>query len=73
MPERITAPCRDCPDRKLHCHSSCERYKQYKDTLEDYKAKKATENAEKAFYADIKGAVKRLRDHKRGSDRRRRR
>ena len=26
----ITAPCKDCPDRHINCHSSCERYAEYK-------------------------------------------
>ena len=27
---KIHAPCRDCPDRALGCHSKCERYAEYK-------------------------------------------
>ena len=27
---KIVAPCKDCPDRKLGCHSKCEKYKEYK-------------------------------------------
>lgn len=69
----ILSPCKDCSERVLHCHSSCERYRQYKDTLEDYKAKRAAEKAERAFCSEVKGAVKRLSAHKRGADRRRRR
>lgn len=23
------APCKDCPDRHLHCHSECEKYIQF--------------------------------------------
>lgn len=22
----MVAPCKDCPDRRPHCHSSCEKY-----------------------------------------------
>ena len=25
------APCKDCPDRHLHCHSECEKYAEYKE------------------------------------------
>lgn len=25
----MIAPCLNCPDRKLLCHSSCDRYKEY--------------------------------------------
>ena len=27
-------PCRNCEDRKLGCHSSCEKYKAFKDRIE---------------------------------------
>lgn len=27
---KIHAPCKDCPDRVLGCHSKCERYSEYK-------------------------------------------
>lgn len=23
------SPCKDCPDRHLHCHSECDRYKTF--------------------------------------------
>jgi HKD family nuclease len=26
-----TAPCRNCPDRELHCHGKCEKYKKFLD------------------------------------------
>lgn len=69
----IVSPCKDCPERFIGCHSSCERYKQYRSELDEFKAKRAADKDERAFASEIKGAVKRLRDHKRGSDRRRRR
>ncbi len=25
----ISAPCKDCPDRRPHCHGECDRYKQF--------------------------------------------
>ena len=27
----IIAPCKDCPDRCLYCHSHCEKYAEYKE------------------------------------------
>lgn len=27
---RPESPCKDCSERRLKCHSSCERYKQFK-------------------------------------------
>ncbi len=26
-----TAPCKDCPDRHLACHDSCEKYKEWRE------------------------------------------
>ena len=26
----MNAPCKDCPDRVVGCHSTCERYKEWK-------------------------------------------
>lgn len=31
---RVKAPCKDCPDRKVKCHSSCEKYKEYREYLD---------------------------------------
>ena len=30
----IVVPCRDCEMRKLHCHSACEKYKEYRKEIE---------------------------------------
>ena len=27
----MTAPCKDCPDRVLGCHSSCDKYKAFRE------------------------------------------
>ena len=26
----VQSPCKDCPDRHITCHSSCDKYKEYK-------------------------------------------
>ena len=31
----MTAPCKDCPDRRAHCHSCCEKYKEFKKHCDD--------------------------------------
>lgn len=36
----MKAPCKDCPDRQLDCHSKCERYKAYQEEREAYREKK---------------------------------
>ena len=27
----MTAPCLDCPDREMGCHSKCEKYQKYRE------------------------------------------
>ena len=36
----MTAPCKDCPDRKIGCHSECEHYKLFKELQTEISAKK---------------------------------
>ncbi len=41
----IQAPCKDCKDRQVNCHSFCERYKDYRDRHEAEATKLFHENA----------------------------
>ena len=66
----IVSPCKDCLERFVGCHSSCAKYKQYRSELDAFKAIRAADKDERAFASEVKGAVKRLSAHKRGSDRR---
>lgn len=53
------SPCKDCKNRQLHCHSSCEAYGEYKQKLEtarDAKNKCAEENN---FNFAVKTALRR--------------
>lgn len=34
-PTREKPPCKDCPDRIPGCHGSCDRYKKWKERLEE--------------------------------------
>jgi hypothetical protein len=36
----MKAPCKDCPDRHLHCHSECERYKTFKQECDELREKR---------------------------------
>ena len=38
-------PCKNCPDRVLRCHSSCERYLEYRKIVDKVK-KASNENKE---------------------------
>ena len=35
----VKSPCKNCQNRKEHCHSTCEVYSKFKKDLEEYKAK----------------------------------
>lgn len=53
------SPCKNCENRKLHCHSSCKAYGEYKQKLEtarDVKNKRAEENN---FNYAVKTALRR--------------
>lgn len=38
MTKELEAPCKDCKDRKLNCHSSCKKYLDYQVKNEERKA-----------------------------------
>ena len=43
----VNPPCKDCPDRHIKCHASCERYLEYKkknneERQKDYKERLVT-------------------------------
>lgn len=66
----VMSPCKDCTDRCIGCHSTCERYKEYKDTLEINRAKIATKNDEIEFNHSVKREVwRRYNKRRRGDDR----
>ena len=35
----MIAPCKDCPDRELGCHTSCGKYIAYRKTQDEYNDK----------------------------------
>lgn len=37
-------PCKECPDRVLGCHKTCEKYLAYREQLDAERAQKTTEN-----------------------------
>lgn len=34
----IDAPCKNCQDRKAHCHGTCTAYRTYRETLDKHHA-----------------------------------
>lgn len=54
----ITAPCKDCPDRAIGCHSICPKYAEFKKAMDaQHKRKEETD------YID--GAIAKLHKHRR--------
>lgn len=41
----MEAPCYKCSDRKLGCHSTCDKYKEFKERIEDWHKKRALAHA----------------------------
>ena len=37
LPRDVKAPCKDCPDRHLACHGSCEKYRVFKEQVTEAK------------------------------------
>lgn len=40
----MSAPCKDCPDRVVGCHSKCEKYISFRKQRDEMLAKKAEVN-----------------------------
>ena len=40
----ISAPCKDCPDRHMACHSSCQKYISYREQMEGVSRNKSKLN-----------------------------
>ena len=73
MPEVITAPCKDCSRRQLHCHSSCEDYREYREYRDRVNAEKMKCVEEADFMRAVKRKAARINILlRRDNDRRRR-
>lgn len=59
----MNAPCKDCPERALHCHGACERYAAYKQARNEANARRMAETA--AADATIRG-VERIAKARKG-------
>lgn len=61
----VMSPCKDCADRCIGCHSTCGDYAEYKQALEDNRAKINAHNAEVAFGKAVKRRVAKRHDKRR--------
>lgn len=48
----MQAPCKDCTDRQLGCHSVCEKYKEYAKQNEERRKLREKYNLENNLYWD---------------------
>lgn len=51
----MTCKCKDCTDRYVGCHSTCESYKQYQE--ENEKARKAVREANQTMSLNSNGTM----------------
>lgn len=69
MPEKITAPCKNCTDRCIGCHTTCGDYAIYKQELERRRTEVKAESESRAFERAVKSKIaKANRDRRRGDD-----
>lgn len=73
MPERTEAPCKDCSRRQLHCHSTCEEYREYRQFREQIYAEKKKRADESDFMRAVKRKAALINIKAQLSDKRRRR
>ena len=50
----MTAPCKDCPDRRAHCHSCCEKYKSWRAEYDRIQAARHKEKMIQHYIDDTK-------------------
>lgn len=60
MPDKPTAPCKDCPRRQLHCHSTCTAYKEFRQHMDELHAEKMKYLDEADFMRSVKRKAARI-------------
>ena len=59
----LKAPCKDCPDRYLGCHGTCEKYREYKERhAEEAAANQQQKDAYKDLCSYKEAKVRRLKN-----------
>ena len=52
----LSAPCKDCGDRVIGCHSTCEKYKQFASERKEYVRKVNACRRKEREYMEVKHA-----------------
>ena len=50
----LSAPCKDCGDRGIGCHSTCDKYKQFADKRKEYVRKVKACKRKEREYMEVK-------------------
>ena len=58
----MTAPCKDCPDRRFKCHSECERYREFRKRCDDMRERERLDNLGRKI--EIDRAIQRKEYHR---------
>ena len=56
----MTGPCKDCKDRSVTCHSTCEKYLEFRKMMEEeYKKRKAAYDVGESKCISIQRSIRR--------------
>ena len=62
----MKAPCKDCPDRQVNCHSTCEKYIEYKKECDRLRQEHIAQSEANQYERERNAKrYKHLRNHKR--------
>lgn len=62
----MKAPCKDCPDRQVGCHSTCEKYIEFKKEADEQRQERIARSEINQFVRESnERRYKRFRNHKR--------
>ena len=50
----LSSPCKDCVDRTVGCHSTCDKYKQFADERKEYVRKVKACKRKEREYMEVK-------------------
>ena len=57
----MNAPCKNCPDRRSHCHSCCDKYIEYVKFREDVRKRKHSEHDADAIAIETALRIRKFR------------
>lgn len=62
----IISPCKDCPGRRLHCHSECDKYKVFKSRKDEENKRIRQEKKKYEYEKETYKRLKKLNEQKKG-------